>query len=73
MDTFASKYINKVKGKHGKKSSDESAGNDETNLLDFTEADSSSSSFVGLTCVCQGGLKSFKNYNRGMHITDANN
>jgi hypothetical protein len=45
MDTFASKNINKVKGKHGKKSSVESAGNDETNLLDFTGADSSSSSF----------------------------
>ena len=43
MNTFASKNSNKVKGKHGKKSSVESAGNDETNLLDFTGADSSSS------------------------------
>jgi len=45
MDTFASKTINKVKGKHDKKYSVVSAGNDETNLLDFTGADSSSSSF----------------------------
>jgi hypothetical protein len=45
MDTLASKSTNKVKGKHGKKSSAESAGDDETNLLDFTEAGSSSSSF----------------------------
>ncbi len=43
MDTFALKNINTVKSKHGKKSSVESAGNDETNLLDFTGADSSSS------------------------------
>ncbi len=40
MDTFAAKNINKVKGKHGKKSLVESAGNNETNLLDFTGADS---------------------------------
>ncbi len=44
MDTLVSKNINKVKGKHGKKSSAESAGCDET-ILDFTGAGSSSSTF----------------------------
>jgi hypothetical protein len=43
MDTPALKNINTVKSKHGKKSLAESAGCDETNLLDFTGAGSSSS------------------------------